>query len=113
MPATSTAALHRPAARPTAEAPRGRYLQLLTWAFTFFNTARLVSYLPTLWVLSAGRDSSQHSLWTWGVWLGANLTMSLWLFEQQQRRWTRAVVVNAINAAMCGATMLVILVLRF
>lgn len=90
---------------------RTYYLKLLTWAFTLFSSARVVSYLPTLWAICASGDSSQHSLWTWGIWLGSNLTMAMWLYELDQR-WTRAVVVNIVNATMCAATATVILVFR-
>jgi hypothetical protein len=92
---------------------RARYLSVLTWAFTLFSSARLVSYLPTLWAIAASGDSSQHSLWTWGIWFGSNVTMALWLFEQHGQRWTRAALVNTVNAAMCAATFTVILVFRF
>ena len=114
--------LARSAAAPTTPAAvtpgpsrclRGRYLQLLTWAFTLFNSARLVSYLPTLWAIGTSGDSSQHSLWTWGIWFGSNLTMALWLHEQHGRRWTRVAVVNVVNAAMCAATLTLIAVYRF
>jgi hypothetical protein len=88
------------------------YLRLLTLAFTLFSSARVVSYLPTLWAICASGDSSQHSLWTWGTWLCSNLTMALWLYEQHDQRWTRAAVVNILNAAMCAATATVILVFR-
>jgi hypothetical protein len=90
-----------------------RYLQLLTWAFTLFSTLRVVSYLPTIWAITASGDSSQHSLWTWGIWLGANLTMAAWLHEQQGRQWSRAVAVNLGNAALCAATLTVIVAHRF
>lgn len=92
---------------------RASYLTLLTWAFTLFSSARVVSYLPTLWAICASGDSSQHSLWTWGLWLGSNLTMALWLHEQHGQRWTRAALVSALNAAMCAATFTVIAVYRF
>lgn len=90
-----------------------RYLLVLTWAFTLFSSARLVSYLPTLAVIAASGDSSQHSLWTWGTWLGSNLTMALWLHEQHGRRWTKAAMVSAVNAAMCAATFTLVAVYRF
>lgn len=116
-PATPPAAV-RPAlpANPAAAAAsawRTRYLVVLTWAFTLFSSARLVSYLPTLWAICASGDSSQHSLWTWAIWFGSNLTMALWLHEQHGQRWTRAALVNSVNAAMCVATFTVILVFRF
>lgn len=84
---------------------RGRehYLQLLTWAFTLFNSARLFCYLPTIWAIHISGDSSQHSLWTWGTFLGANATMAAWLYEKDDRRVSRAMLVNVSNAAMCAA----------
>ena len=109
----STTADASPAATPLPPASiRQRYLQALTLGFTLFSTARLVSYLPTLWAICSSGDSSQHSVWTWGIWLGSNLTMALWLYEQQGQRWSRAMVVNLVNAAMCAATLTVILVFR-
>jgi hypothetical protein len=102
------------AARDLAQAlSRRRYLWLLGWAFSILSSARLLSYLPTVWAICASRDSSQHSLWTWGIWLGSNLTMALWLYEQQGQRWTKAATVNVVNATMCAATFTVILVFRF
>lgn len=84
----------------------------MTWAFTLLDTGRVLSYLPTRWVLVAQGDSSQHSLLTWGLWVGANLTMAGWLFEHQGRRWNRAVAVNLVNASMCASTFLAIAALR-
>ncbi|RVU43744.1 hypothetical protein [Rubrivivax rivuli] len=91
---------------------RSRYLFVLTWAFTLLNSARVLSYLPTLWALVSSGDSSQHSLWTWGLWMCANITMAAWLYEQQGQRWNRAVAVNLVNASMCAATFMVIAALR-
>lgn len=87
---------------------RERYLLVLTWAFTVFNSLRVLAYLPTLWAIHASGDSGQHSLLTWITWLGANLTMAAWLHEHNGRRTNRAVVVNLGNAAMCAATAAVI-----
>lgn len=91
---------------------RQRYLVLLGWAFTFFNSVRVLSYLPTLWVIVQQQDSSQHSLLTWCTWLGANLTMTAWLYEHNGRRFDAAVAVNLANAAMCGLTALLIVLYR-
>ena len=107
-------AVDEPAAPGLAGDPlRRRYLWLLGWAFSILSSARLLSYLPTLWAICASRDSSQHSLWTWGIWLGSNLTMALWLYEQNGQRWSRVAAVNLVNATMCAATVTVILVFRF
>lgn len=91
---------------------RRRYLEWLAWSFTLFNTARMAAYLPTIAALVRSGDSSQHSLWTWGVWLGANVTMAAWLYEHNGQRTSRAVAVNIGNAIMCLATVIVILWFR-
>lgn len=91
---------------------RQHYLIVLGWAFTLFNTVRVVAYLPTVLAIAQSGDSSQHSLWTWFTWAGANATMSAWLYETQGRKLTRAAVVNAGNATMCAITLAVILAYR-
>lgn len=80
-----------------------RSLPLLSAAFALFNSLRIVAYLPTLAAIQASGQADQHSLFTWLSFLGANLTMALWLHEQNGRRMNRAVAVNAFNALMCGA----------
>lgn len=101
------AAVSMPPAPPTVSA-RKAYLALLTWAFTLFNSLRVFSYLPTLWAIHASGESSQHSLVTWLTWLGANVTMALWLYEHNGQRCNRAVMVNVGNATMCLLTSLLI-----
>lgn len=91
---------------------RSTYLALLTWAFTFFNSVRVLAYLPTVWAVVQSGDSSQHSVWTWLTWAGANATMAAWLYEHNGRRANRAVAVNACNASMCVLTLLTILLHR-
>ena len=71
-----------------------------------------MSYLPTLWAIHLGGDSSQHSAWTWFIWAGANLTMAAWLYEHNERRCNRAIGINVCNAAMCLATLLLVLFYR-
>lgn len=88
---------------------RRHYLQVLTWAFALFNTTRMVAYLPTLWAIHASGDASQHSLWTWGTWLGANATMAAWLYEQSGGRLHRAVAVSLGNTLMCAVAVVLIL----
>jgi hypothetical protein len=104
--------LRQDVAHPPAAPDHVRYLAVLTWSFTLFNSARLLSYLPTLWAIWSVGDSQQHSLLTWLTWTGANLTMAAWLYEQEGRRVTRSVAVNAGNAAMCVATSVLIVALR-
>ena len=80
-----------------------RYLSLLSGSFALFNSLRIVAYLPTLFAIQSSGHADQHSLFTWLTFLGANLTMALWLHEQNGGRMNRAVAVNAFNALMCGA----------
>jgi len=87
---------------------RAAYLCGLLWSFTAFNLLRLVTYLPTLWAIHASARSDQHSLLTWIGWALSNLTMALWLYERSQHRIDAAVAINIGNAAMCGATALLI-----
>ncbi len=101
-----------PAAPTTPTTPRSLYLALLTWAFTLFSTVRFVAYIPTLWSIHLSGQSGQHSLWTWCSWLGANVTMAAWLYENNGRRWDRAVTVNCGNAVMCLLTTIVIISYR-
>ncbi|MBT9595867.1 MAG: hypothetical protein IV094_07780 [Vitreoscilla sp.] len=84
-------------------APRRRSLYLLSGSFALFNSLRIVAYLPTLVAIQSSGHADQHSLFTWLTFLGANLTMALWLHEQNGGRINRAVAVNAFNALMCGA----------
>jgi hypothetical protein len=91
-----------------AAAWRASYLRGLAWAFAFFSTLRILAYMPTLLAIHASGDSSQHSLWTWGTWLGANLTMALWLYEQAGQRANRAVAVSLCNTVMCAAAVMLI-----
>lgn len=89
------------------------YLRLLTASFTFFNSVRLIAYLPTIWAIHTSGDSGQQSLWTWCTWLFANLTMAAWLYEENGRHLNRAICINLGNAAMCAATIAVIAAYRW
>ena len=105
------------AAATVSEAPditsqRRGGLSLLTWAFMLFNSIRLVAYLPTTWAIYSSGDSSQHSLWTWGTWFCANVTMSLWLIERNGSRLDGAAMVNIGNALMCLAVIGLIVIAR-
>ena len=102
-----------PPAASIAQPRQTTYLVLLTWAFTCFGSLRILSYLPTLWMILEQQNSSQHSLLTWCTWLGANSTMAAWLYEHNARRLNRAVVVNICNAVMCSACVALITWFRF
>jgi hypothetical protein len=102
-----------PSVLPRRPGLRSVYLNVLAWAFTLFNTVRVFAYLPTMWAIQQTTDSSQHSLWTWLTWLGANATMAAWLYEKDGRRASGAMWVSCANAAMCTCTVALILVYRF
>lgn len=84
-----------------ATRPASIYRAALSGAFTLFNAGRMFAYLPTIWIIVSGQDSSQHSLWTWCVLLGANATMATWQWENARRTCDRVVLVNASNTLMC------------
>ena len=93
--------------RPAAPAPRvrpSRYVELLDWVFALFSSMRFFTYLPTLFAIHASANSSQHSLWTWFAWVGSNVAMAAWLYENNARRVNKAILVTAGNALMCLAT---------
>jgi len=84
-------------------APRKRSWSLLSGSFALFNFLRIFAYLPTLLAIQSDGHAEQHSLFTWLAFLGANLTMALWLHEQDGRRLNPAVAFNVANALLCGA----------
>lgn len=99
--------LATPTARP-APSRGGTDTTGLAWLFAAFSSLRLISYFPTMMSIVASGDSSQHSLWTWGIWIGANLTMAGSLYEQAARRLTIAALVTLANSGMCIATALIV-----
>ena len=110
-------------AAPSASAPaadplhrrrwRAWYLRVLTWAFMLLTGARLLAYSLTVFAIIESRDSHQHSLWTWLIWVGANLTMAAWMYEHNGQRMDKAIGVSLANAAACGLTSVVIVWFRF
>ena len=97
---------------PARRGWRAWYLSALTWAFMLLTGACLIAYLPTVLAIVQTRDSRQHSLWTWLIWVGANLTMAAWLYEHNGQRVDKAIGVSLANAAACGLTTAVILWFR-
>jgi hypothetical protein len=91
---------------------RARYVRVLGWLFAAFNVARVLTYLPSIWIVHASGDSSQHSAATWMTWVGANLTMLAWLYEHNGRRIDRSVLATGVNTAMCISMLAAILWVR-
>jgi hypothetical protein len=77
------------------------------------TAARLLAYSPTVLAIIESGDSRQHSLWTWLIWVGANLTMAAWMYEHNAQCVDKAIGVSLANAAACGLTSAVILWYRF
>lgn len=100
-PATRQSRLTAPAHCPGPANAHGRYLTVLGTLFTLFSSARVLAYLPTIWAVLASGDSSQHSLLTWFTFLGGNMTMSIWLWENNGRRCNMAIAASGGNALMC------------
>ncbi len=101
------------AAGPAPSRPTpSRYLRLLTLAFTVFSFLRVVSYLPAMLAIWQQGDSSQHSVLTWLIWTGSNLTMCAWLFEQNGRRMNGASWVCLANTSMCACSLALVLAFR-
>jgi len=96
-----------------AHTARRWYLKTLTLSFTVFGSARVIAHLPTIWAILLTGDASQHSVWTWLTWVGANGTMAAALHEQNGQRIDRAIVVNLGNTAMCLATTALIVYSRY
>jgi hypothetical protein len=88
------------------------YRRSVEIAFALFSSTRLLTYLPTMFVIYASADASQYSMLTWLAWVGSNASMALWLFENNGRRFDKAVVVSIGNALMCLATCALIAVYR-
>lgn len=92
--------------------PSGRHQRLLERAVTVFNSLRLLAYLPTVAAIAASGDASQHSLLTWAVWTGANLSTALWLWDRDGRLGGVAGL-SLANGAVCAGIWGLILGLRF
>jgi len=95
-------------APPSTPAAEHRATGFLVWTFTIFNFLRIVAYLPTIEAILVTGESDQHSLLTWVIFFGANVTMCCWLYEEAGRRLNQAGLTNCGNAFMCGVICLLI-----
>lgn len=100
--------MHQLATTRLRDVLRPRYRIALAWLFNLFGSIRILTYLPTIGTIAASGDSSQHSLWTWGLWLGSHLTMAAWLVEEGAGHVNRAAIVSLGNAVMCALTFCVV-----
>lgn len=76
-----------PPATPAASGNRGT--SLLIWTFTIFNFLRILAYLPSIEAILVTGESAQHSLLTWLIFFGANVTMCCWLYAEAGRRFNQ------------------------
>jgi hypothetical protein len=89
------------------------YVTAITWGYVFWNTVRILTYIPTLLMLLKPDASARYySLATWGSWVLSNGTLALYLFEQSGREFNALVLLNAGNTIMCLVTCALILRLR-
>ena len=81
------------------------YLALLSALFVFWNSVRILTYVPTIRKLmhptASGRD---YSLATWGAWVCSNGFFALYLWEHGGRRLDAMVLLNCGNTLMCLVT---------
>jgi hypothetical protein len=87
---------------------RNAYVRLLAIAFTFFNSVRLLTYVPTIWAIQMSQSSDQYSLFTWISWVGANGTMAAWVYENNGQKLDPVCLLNMGNTLMCLATCIAI-----
>ena len=92
---------------------RAAYLAALAWAFVFWNSVRILTYLPTLrLLLKPGASAEHYSVATWASWVLSNATLALYLFEAGGRTLNSLVLLNTGNALMCFVTCTLIVRLR-
>ena len=111
----NTATTRLPPSSTAPSAPRWRawYLRGLTWAFMVLTTARLLGDPPAGLAMLQTRGSRNHSVWTWLIWVGANLSIALWMYENNGHQMDKAIGVSLANAVACGAAAAGIVWCRF
>jgi hypothetical protein len=81
------------------------YLSFLSVMFVFWNSVRILTYVPTIRKLSRPNASaSDYSLTTWASWVFSNGFFALYLWEQGQREMNTMVWLNTGNTVMCLVT---------
>ena len=85
------------------------YFDILTVMFLFWNSVRVLTYIPTiLKLLSDGADVRSHSLLSWVCWFLSNGTFALMLLERNSGVPESMFWINVGNAAMCFVVSLII-----
>ena len=85
------------------------WLAFLSVMFVFWNSVRILTYVPTIRKLTRpGASARDYSLATWGSWVLSNGFFALYLWEQAGRELNSMVLLNAGNTAMCLVTCVLI-----
>ena len=92
---------------------RKTYIAALNRFATLTGGIRALTYVPTIFTLMASANSNQHSLWTWFSWILASGTMSLLLYERNDRKVDSVILIQLTNTFMCVVTTAVVLWYRF
>lgn len=70
--------------------------------FLFWNSVRVLTYLPTIVkLLRCGEDAHSHSLFSWVCWSLSNGTFALMLLEKNNGIPDSMFWLNASNTLMC------------
>jgi hypothetical protein len=94
---------------PQLTANSSPYTAALMWAFLLSNGLRVFTYLPTIVkLLKPNVTGDCQSALTWLLWTLSNATLTLHLFEVNQRRSSDVIVFSAINTAMCLICLLLV-----
>jgi hypothetical protein len=89
------------------------YLNLLSATFVFWNSVRILTYVPTILKLKkSGASARDYSLATWASWVLSNGFFALYLWEQSRRELNEMVILNCGNTLMCLVTCYYIVKLR-
>lgn len=89
------------------------YLHFLSAMFVFWNSVRILTYVPTILKLKRpGASAKDYSLATWASWVFSNGFFALYLWEQSQRELNSMVILNCGNTVMCLVTCYYIVKLR-
>lgn len=78
------------------------YTVALMWGFMVSNALRVFTYLPTiLKLLKPNVTGDCQSTLTWLLWTLSNATLTLQLFEVNERRYNDVMLFSAVNTPMC------------